>query len=336
MTPPLDTCTTVLHESTLDLYDMPLNLLQPTLLFCFFIMLSSASTEECHTKDATTCKPQSDTQHATLNTGYQLPLIALGVYQSTPGVETYNAVKWALELGYRHIDTAAMYQNEEDVGRAVRDSGIPRSEIFITTKFWPGQNALARKGSGYETAIEKGKESNAKLGLDYIDLYLIHAPAWGKERINVWRGLEELVTLGVVKSIGVSNYGVHHLEEIEEYTTPAVNQIELHPFMLHDDIEAYCREKDIRIEAYAPLVQATRLDNPTLVQVAATHGKTVAQILLRWGIDRGYIVLPKSVHKHRIAENKQLEGWKLDEEEVVLINGLNEYQGTSWDPTVWD
>jgi diketogulonate reductase-like aldo/keto reductase len=106
--------------------------------------------------------------------------------------------------------------------------------------------------------------------------------------------------------------------------------------MLHDDIEAYCREKDIRIEAYAPLVQATRLDNPTLVQVAATHGKTVAQILLRWGIDRGYIVLPKSVHKHRIAENKQLEGWKLDEEEVVLINGLNEYQGTSWDPTVWD
>ena len=335
MPPPFSQINCTRITSTLDLYDMPLNLLQPTLLFCFFIMLSSASTEECHAKDATSCKPQSDT-HATLNTGLQLPLIALGVYQSTPGVETYNAVKWALELGYRHIDTAAMYQNEEDVGRAVRDSGIPRSEIFITTKFWPGQNALARKGSGYETAIEKGKESNAKLGLDYIDLYLIHAPAWGKERINVWRGLEELVTLGVVKSIGVSNYGVHHLEEIEEYTTPAVNQIELHPFMLHDDIEAYCREKDIRIEAYAPLVQATRLDNPTLVQVAATHGKTVAQILLRWGIDRGYIVLPKSVHKHRIAENKQLEGWKLDEEEVVLINGLNEYQGTSWDPTVWD
>ena len=305
---------------------------QLLILISVFCATTSA---ECTTSDhEATC----ENMFATLNTGYKLPLVGLGVYQSKPGPETYNSVKWALELGYRHIDTAAMYNNEADVGRACRDSGIPREEIFITTKFWPGMHGIneSKVGSGYSVAVEQGLQSNVKLGLDYIDLYLIHAPAWGKERIQVWRGFEELVARGVVRSIGVSNYGIHHLEEIEQYTTPAVNQIELHPFMLHDDIAAYARENGIWIEAYAPLVQATRLDDTTLMQVAKAHGKTVAQVLLRWGLDRGYVVLPKSVHKHRIQENKEVEGWTLTEEEVETIALLNEYKGTSWDPTVWE
>ena len=307
------------------------------LLFLLLFTSSSMATSMEPSADSSTCEQQ---QTLTLNTGHEIPIIALGVYQSAPGEETYNACLAALELGYRHIDTAAMYGNEEAVGRAVRDSKIPREEIFITTKFWPeqGMQALQTPGSGYEAAIVEGEASNSKLGLGYIDLYLIHAPAWGKERINVWRGFEELVKRGVVKSIGVSNYGIKHLNEIisNEYTIPSVNQIELHPFMLHDGIETYCKKKGIVIEAYAPLAQATRLNDSILINIAKKHDKTAAQVMLRWGLQRGFVILPKSVRKVRIKENKSIDDFELTKNEMIEINSLDEYKGTSWDPTIWE
>ena len=295
-----------------------------------------------------TCPPTlvSSASSLKMHSGHELPRVGLGVYQTKPGEETYQSCLAALELGYRHIDTAAMYGNERAVGRAVRDSGVPRDEIFITTKFWPGTTVACplcnnlKPGSGFDLAIEKGVESNTKLGLDYIDLYLIHAPAWGSERVNVWRGFQELQKRGLVRSIGVSNYGISHLEEIidssDQNTIPAVNQIELHPFMLHNDIEEYCRMYGIVIEAYAPIAQATRLENALLVKIAKQHQKSAAQVMLRWGIQRGYVILPKSVRKYRIQENKDLDGFELSKQEMVEISALDEYKGTSWDPTKWD
>ena len=313
---------------------------------------TTQTTNTCSDGDDKSCTTViASTSTVTLNTGYTLPRIGLGVYQSEPGEETYQACLAALEAGYRHIDTAAMYGNEQAVGRAVRDSGIPRSEIFVTTKFWPGYGAI-EPGTGFDLAIAKGEESNTNLGLDYIDLYLIHAPAWGKERINVWRGFKELFKRGIARSIGVSNYGIHHLEEIihtdidsaeaanalggEENIIPAVNQIELHPFMLHDDIESYCLSHGIVLQAYAPIAQATRLDHPLFVSLAEQHNCTCAQVMLRWGIQRRFVILPKSVQKHRIVENQNLDGFILSEMEMRQINALDEYKGTSWDPTIWE
>ncbi|OWY96133.1 Aldehyde reductase, partial [Phytophthora megakarya] len=211
----------------------------------------------------------------TLPSGAEMPMIGLGVYLSEPGAETYNAVLSALKLGYRHIDTAQYYENEADVGRAIRDSGIPRNEIFVTTK-------LFISNWGYDKAITTTKESNEKLGLGYIDLYLLHAPGDVNTRNESWRALEELQEQGIIKDIGVSNFSEAHLEKLLKTARvkPCVNQVELHPWMTRSSLVKYCKEHDIHLQAFSPLARARKMDHPTLLEVANEVGATPAQVLV--------------------------------------------------------
>jgi diketogulonate reductase-like aldo/keto reductase len=268
-----------------------------------------------------------------LNSGHHIPVFALGVYQSEPGETTYKAVLQALRMGYRHIDTAALYRNEEDVGRAVRDSQIPREEIFVTTKLW---NLSLKDGEdGYTFAKAEAAKSLEKLNIGYIDLYLIHSPHNPSERMEMWRAMEELVGEGTVRSIGVSNYGVHHIQEVLEQGTipPAVNQIELHPFLLRDEIAEFCAFNTIRVEAYSPLAKAQKFGHPVLLAMAKKYNKSEAQILIRWSLQRGYIALPKSVNPGRIKENANVFNFGLNEKDMAALDGLDEHFTTGWDPT---
>ncbi len=261
-----------------------------------------------------------------LNQGTEIPMLGLGVYQSPPGPVTQQAVSWALELGYRHIDTATLYENEADVGQAVRASHIPREEVFITTKLWHTEQ-------GFERSQRAARASLDRLGLSYIDLYLIHSPRANspQDRIDSWKGLEELQREGVCRAIGVSNYTVRHLEELaaSSKTAPAVNQVELHPFVYDPDLADYCERRGIRLEAWAPLTRGLRFADATVSTIARAHGRTPAQILLRWGIEHGFIVLPKSVHRERIAENAQIFDFSLTRDEVTRLDGLRGGGGVS-------
>merc|ERR1711865_761671 len=245
--------------------------------------------------------------------------------------ETYNATKEALRLGYRHIDTAALYRNEADVGRAMRDSGIPREEIWVTSKLW----AMGCKGDGYEYGLKEGQESVRKLGT-HMDLYLIHSPHNPQQRIRMWLALEELQRKGLARSIGVSNYGPHQLEELlnsrETTVIPSMNQIEVNPFLLRNDIDEYCRSKGIVIQAWAPLAKATKLNHPLVSQIAANHGRTSAQVMVRWSLQRGYNPLPKSVKAARIAQNADVFGFELTGSDMQQLNGLDEHMALGWEP----
>jgi diketogulonate reductase-like aldo/keto reductase len=252
-----------------------------------------------------------------LNNGVEMPWVGFGTFKSEPGKTTEQAVAWALEIGYRHVDTAAFYQNEADVGRAVRASGLPRSDVFVTTKVWNGDQ-------GYETTLRAFDESSRKLGLDTVDLYLVHWPVRGKF-VETWRALEKLYAEGRVRAVGVSNFKVHHLEELAKTATvvPAVNQVEFHPFLLQPELLAYDAAKGIRHEAWSPLTRGRSLDNPVVVRVARAHGKTPAQVLLRWDLEHGVVTIPKSVHRERIAENAALFDFALTADEVKAIDGLD-------------
>ncbi|CAG8511466.1 2648_t:CDS:2 [Ambispora leptoticha] len=268
---------------------------------------------------------------ATLNSGHKIPLLGLGVYQAPPGVTTERAISWALKAGYRHIDTAALYGNEADVGIAIASSGIPRSEIFVTTKIW-------NSDQGYSTTLRAAESSLAKLQTDYIDLLLLHSPLPGKKkRRESYLALQELVAFGKAKSIGVSNYGVHHLTEMlddpEITIKPAVNQIEVHPWLLRNDIVTFCRENDIIVEAYSPLTKGLKLRDRTLVKIAKKYHKSPAQILIRWSLQNNFVTLPKSVHKERIIENANVYDFKIEDEDIESLNELDEYFVTGWDPT---
>ncbi|KAG0373813.1 hypothetical protein BGX24_011214 [Mortierella sp. AD032] len=269
-----------------------------------------------------------------LNSGHSIPRLGLGVYLSQEGQVAENAILWALEAGYRHIDTATSYENETSVGNAIRKSGIPREEIFVTTK-------LTEDDQGYESALAACNVSLKKLGLDYIDLYLIHSPLCGSElRQQSWKAMEKLVAEGKVKSIGVSNYGVQHLKELLHDSgatiRPAVNQIEVHPWGTRSDIVSYCHANNIAVVAYSPLVQGhkLKLQDPTLLQIASTHNKSPAQILIRWSLQQGNVVIPKSAKKARIIENASVFDFELSEEEVEKLASLNENFVSEWDPTV--
>lgn len=270
--------------------------------------------------------PRSTLSLRGLEQPVDIPVLGLGVYQSQPGKETYRAVRSALELGYRHIDTAALYNNEKDVGKAIRDSGIPREEIFVTTKLWNSDHgARARK------AFEK---SLRYLKLEYIDLYLIHWPV-PELRLQSWESLVQLQAEGKCRSIGVSNYAVHHLQELLHHseTVPAVNQVELSPFLQHQELRAFCRERQIHIQAYSPLTRGLRLNDPRLLKLARRHDKSSAQILIRWSLEQGLITLPKSVHPERQAQNLNVFDFELSPQALSTLNGLNENLHTCWDPT---
>ncbi|WP_394825423.1 aldo/keto reductase [Pendulispora albinea] len=268
-----------------------------------------------------------DVSTATLNlrSGGAIPQIGLGVWQMSPHV-TRGAVLNALHAGYRHIDTARIYGNEAEVGAAVRESGIPREEIFVTTKLW-------NEDQGYESARRAFDTSLRKLGLDYVDLYLIHWPVKEKRRES-WRALEKIHADGLARSIGVSNFLVNHLEELlgDAKERPEVNQIEIHPFLQQRDTRALCAKYGIVVEAYSPLVRGKRHDNPVLRRAAKRVGKTPAQVLLRWGIQHGLVIIPKSADPGRQKQNAELFDFSLDAEAMSAIDALEQGQATGWDP----
>jgi diketogulonate reductase-like aldo/keto reductase len=264
---------------------------------------------------------------ARLNNGVEIPRVGLGVFRAAAGEETRRAVASALEVGYRHIDTAMVYGNERDVGEALRSSGVPRGEVFITTKLW-------NSDQGYDAALRACDVSLRNLGLDYLDLYLIHWPLQ-KLRGDSWRALIRLYEEGHCRAIGVSNYTVRHLEElvVDSPVIPAVNQVEMSPFLVQGDLIQYCRTQGIQIEAYSPLTKGFRLGHPTLAGMAATYGKTAAQILIRWALQRDFVVLPKSTRRERIVENAQVFDFHLAPADMKALDGLHEGLRTSWDPT---
>ncbi|KAH6899807.1 NADP-dependent oxidoreductase domain-containing protein [Thelonectria olida] len=260
----------------------------------------------------------------TLNDGNEIPQVALGVYKAPNGQETENAVTAALDAGYRHIDSAARYANEEACGRAIRAwlerTGTPREDVFITSKLWDADH-------GYEATFNALCESLDKFGLDYLDLYLIHSPAECEEkRLESWRALETAQRLGKVKSIGVSNFGAAHIENLLENArvVPAVNQVEVHPFCQRQPLVDLCNKNGIIIEAYSPLARGNKLQDPTIGAIAEKYGKTPAQILLNWSASKGNIVLPKSLTAHRIQSNLQSFDFKLADEDVATIDALEE------------
>jgi diketogulonate reductase-like aldo/keto reductase len=232
----------------------------------------------------------------------------------------------ALRLGYRHVDTARIYGNEADVGEAVRESGVPRAEVFVTTKLW-------NDDQGYDKALGAFDKSLARLGLDYVDLYLIHWPVAGKRK-DSWRALEKLKADGRARHIGVSNFLVSHLEELlgDAQEPPAVNQIEIHPFLQHRETRAFCKKHGIVVEAYSPLTSGHKLHDPAVSEVAKRVGRSNAQVLLRWGLQHDLVVLPKSTHEARIAENADLFGFTLDADAMAALDRLDAGEAMGWDP----
>ncbi len=259
-----------------------------------------------------------------LNSGAQIPQVGLGVWQS--GGATVRAVAAALQHGYRHVDTARVYGNEHQVGQAIRDSGIPRAEVFVTTKLW-------NQDQGYDSALRAFDSSLKRLGLDYVDLYLIHWPV-ADLRLESWRALEQLFQDQRARSIGVSNFLAPHLKELAAAAKvlPAVNQIELTPFLQRRETTALCRELGIALEAYSPLTRGERLNHPAVLEIAARTQRSPAQVLLRWNVQHGSIVLPKSVTPARIVENAGLFDFELDASAMARLDGLEEGLVTGWNP----
>ncbi len=262
----------------------------------------------------------------TLNDGTKMPVLGLGVWQASAGRETRTAVTTALQVGYRLIDTAKMYANERDVGAAVRQSGIPREEIFVTTKLWNSDN-------GYEAALRAFERSRRELGLDYVDLYLIHWPVPGL-RDESWKAFVKLHEEGLARSIGVSNYTIRHLEEMHPATSvpPSVNQVEFHPFLYQNDLLEFCRGRGIQLEAYSPLVRGRRLTHRVITEIAATYNRTPAQILLRWSLQHGLVVIPKSVRPDRIRENAAVFDFELKRDDMDRLDSLDERSHVAWNP----
>lgn len=262
-----------------------------------------------------------------LNNGVEIPRLGLGVFRSPPGQKTRQAVLDALAAGYRHVDTAHIYGNERDVGEAVRRSGLPREEIFLTTKLWNADQ-------GYDRALRAFDRSAAELGVDHVDLYLIHWPVEGLRRES-WRALESLQRSGRCRAVGVSNFTVAHLTELLRRCelVPAVNQVELHPFLYQRELIDFCHAKGIAVEAYSPLAKAQKLDEPTLVGVAAKYQKTPAQVLIRWSLQHGLVVIPKSIRKERIEQNADVFDFALAPADMRQLDALNQDLRTAWDPT---
>lgn len=253
----------------------------------------------------------------TLHNGVKMPQLGFGVFKVKNGSETVESVKKAIEVGYRSIDTSAVYENEEGVGQAIRESGIPREELFITSKVW-------NTDQGYETTLQAFDDSLKRLGLEYLDLYLIHWP--GKDKyLETWKALEKLYNEGKVKSIGVSNFHVHHLEKLlaNSEIKPVVNQIELHPLLTQVEIRDYCEKHDIKVEAWSPLGRGSLIEEPTINHIAKKHGKSSAQVLIRWHLQHEIVVIPKSITPSRIEENAQVFDFSLSLNEMNQIDALN-------------
>lgn len=260
-----------------------------------------------------------------LNDGNDIPLLGLGTYEIR-GEEVNKAISYALDAGYRHIDTAKSYYNEEEIGTALKKQSIPREKIFITTK-------LDNDDHGYDETMKAFKKSLSKLKTDYIDLYLIHWPYNGK-RIETWRAFEHLQNKGLVKSIGVSNFTAKHLQELIDNceVVPAINQFEFNPFIYQKDIADFCKGKNIMIEAYSPIARNHRPEDKDIKNISEKYNKTPAQILLRWSLQHRAIVIPKSSNKERIIENSQIFDFEISDEDMKILNSKNENLRFSPDP----
>lgn len=260
--------------------------------------------------------------------GGKIPVLGLGVWQAAAGRETREAVLSALSCGYRLIDTARIYGNEKEVGEAVRASGLPPGEVFVTTKLWNADH-------GYDATIRACRESLAALGLSRVDLYLIHWPVGGK-RLKTWKAMVTLKEDGFCDAIGVSNYTIAHVTELLEASSvvPAVNQVEFHPFLFQKELLSFCRAHGIVLEAYSPLTRGERLSDRRLLSIAGNYGKSAAQLLLRWALQHDVVVIPKSVNPRRIRENAEVFDFVLSADDMKVLDSLGEERRYCWDPTI--
>ncbi len=266
----------------------------------------------------------------TLNNGVEMPQFGLGVYKVEKGLQIENTVKDAINIGYRLIDTASFYENEEGVGKAIKESGVPREEMFITTKVW-------NTDQGYDQTLNAFDNSLKKMGLDYIDLYLIHWPV--KEKyLETWKALEKLYKDGKARAIGVSNFQIHHLKDILKNSSekPAVNQVELHPLLSQKELREFCSEHNIKVQAWSPIARGRVLEDSDIKEIAKRHNKSAAQIILRWHLQNGIMVIPKSVKKDRLRENADIFDFELTEDEMRQMNALNNNHRFGADPDNFD
>lgn len=269
-----------------------------------------------------------------LANGVEMPWFGLGVFKVEEGEDLSAAIKAAIKHGYRSIDTAAIYGNESGVGQAIHEAleenGLAREELFVTSKVW-------NEDQGYEETLAAFDTSLSKLGLDVLDLYLIHWPVAGKYK-DTWRALEKLYKDGRVRAIGVSNFHVHHLQDMlaTAEIKPMVDQVEFHPYLAQNDLLAFTKEHGIQLEAWSPLMQGELLNQPVLQEIAANHGKSVAQVILRWDLQKGVVTIPKSIKEHRIIENASIFDFELSREDMERIDALNQDRRVGPDPDNFD
>ena len=259
-----------------------------------------------------------------------MPYFGLGVFQTKDGEEVRRAVKYALDAGYRHIDTASLYGNEKGVGEAIAVSGIPRGEIFVTSKVW-------NSDQGYEKTLRAFDKSLSLLKFDYLDLYLVHWPVKGKF-IDTWRALEDLYRQKRVRAIGVSNFLRHHLDELLARCNevPMVNQMEFHPYLVQQELIDFCLQRRIQYESWSPLMQGKVFHVPALREIAARYKKDVAQIVLRWNLQKGVVTIPKSVHQDRIVSNANIFDFEISKADIAAIDRLNRHERVGADPDTFD
>lgn len=262
----------------------------------------------------------------TLHNGVQMPWLGLGVLHTPEGQAVENAVRWALETGYRSIDTAAVYGNEVGVGQAIKQSEVPRDKIFVTTKVW-------NNDQGYDSTLAAFETSLNKLDMDYVDLYLVHWPVEGKYK-ETWRALEIIYDSGRARAIGVSNFLVHHLEDLLESAriVPMVDQVEFQPYLQQPDLQAFCREHQIQLEAWRPIMMGRVNDVPDLIELGNKYGKSPVQVTLRWMIQRGVVTIPKSAKKQRIQSNANIFDFEIEADDLAAIDRLDRNERLGEDP----
>jgi len=266
----------------------------------------------------------------TLHNGVKMPYFGLGVYLSEDGKEVINAIKWALEAGYRHIDTAAIYNNEEGVGTGIKESNVPREDIFVVTKVW-------NSDQGYDNTLRAFDKSLNRLGLEYLDLYLAHWPVVGKYK-DTWKAMEYLYKQKRVRAIGVSNFMQHHLEDLlgTAKIVPMVNQMEFHPYLVQQSLLDFCSDKNIQYEAWSPMMQGKIFGIDTFKEIANKYNKTIAQIVLRWDLQKGVITIPKSSKRERILANADIFDFELTPEDMANLDSLDRGQRYGPDPNNFD